>query len=206
MVTVDTFLLRFFRFCLQVLLIQRDQEPFSEKWALPGGFIEMEESLLESAKRELFEETGLENIDLFQLGVAGNPGRDPRGRTISIIFGGILSPPFPDARAGDDAKKTKWFSLNKMPLLAFDHKQIIINSHQKVKEKMITQLLIFKFLPQRFQENDLKKLSETVFDDLGLTEMVIKRGISQNLIKKVETYYLQKNLRIGVKNDMFNLI
>jgi 8-oxo-dGTP diphosphatase len=206
MVTVDTFLLRFFRSCLQILLIQRDKEPFSEKWALPGGFIQMEESLLESAKRELSEETGLEYVDLFPLGVAGNPGRDPRGRTISIIFGGILSPPFPDVRAGDDARKTKWFSLNKMPLLAFDHEQIVINSLPKIKEKMISQLQIFKFMPQKFQENALKNLIKNLFSDSGLTEIVIKRGISQNLIKKAETYYRQNILNIVTKDDMFNII
>ena len=79
MVTVDIILFRFFKENLEILLIQRKNNPFKEKWALPGGFIEMNEPLLEAAKRELKEETAVDNIKLFELKTFGKPGRDPRG-------------------------------------------------------------------------------------------------------------------------------
>ncbi len=85
-VTVDIIVFCMFDKEMSVLLIQRGKEPFREKWALPGGFIEMEETLLETGRRELKEETGLENIILHQFKSYGDPHRDPRGRTISVVF------------------------------------------------------------------------------------------------------------------------
>ncbi len=109
---------------LQLLLIQRKCPPFENEWALPGGFVEMDEDLIEAAKRELKEETGIDGIDLFQLQTFGKPGRDPRGRTISIVFWGK----YVDKKitiAGDDAKDSKWFTISELPKLAFDHDDIL---------------------------------------------------------------------------------
>ncbi|MCF0207477.1 MAG: NUDIX hydrolase [Bacteroidales bacterium] len=110
----------------KLLLIKRLNEPFKDCWALPGGFIEMEETLEESAIRELREETSLSGIKLTMFNVFGNPGRDPRGRTITIAYYGICKSP-QMAAANDDAKELKWFPINELPNLAFDHKQIIDN-------------------------------------------------------------------------------
>ncbi|MCF8361135.1 MAG: NUDIX hydrolase [Prolixibacteraceae bacterium] len=107
-----------------ILLIERRNEPYKNMWALPGGFIEMDEDLIDACKRELQEETGITNIKLEELATFGKPGRDPRGRTISIVFWGIVNKKT-EIKAGDDAAKVKWFNINSLPLLAFDHDKII---------------------------------------------------------------------------------
>jgi len=112
----------------EVLLIRRANDPFKNQWALPGGFIEMDEDLHEAAKRELFEETGIVHNGLQQLFTVGTPGRDPRHRTISIIYGGVFNPDSMEIKAGDDAKDAKWFTVNSLPTLAFDHNKIIFHS------------------------------------------------------------------------------
>lgn len=127
MVTVDMVVLRNIESNPQILLIERGKDPFKSSWALPGGFIEMEEELVDSAYRELREETSIGNIELQALNTYGKPGRDPRGRTISVIFGGILKSQ-DEAIAGDDAVKADWFSIHQLPELAFDHDLIIKES------------------------------------------------------------------------------
>ena len=108
----------------QLLLIQRKYPPFENEWALPGGFVEIEEDLKEAALRELEEETGLKGLKLEQLHTFGKPGRDPRGRVISVAFWG-QSFNETKAVAGDDAKKAKWFPISQLPRLAFDHEDIL---------------------------------------------------------------------------------
>jgi 8-oxo-dGTP diphosphatase len=109
----------------EILLIKRKHDPFIGKWALPGGFVEIDEDLKEGAKRELIEETGIENIQLTQFKTYGKPGRDPRGRTISVVYSGYVEEQKNDIKAGDDAAEVSWFDLGKLPALAFDHKFIL---------------------------------------------------------------------------------
>jgi len=127
MVCVDMFILRKALGSHEILLIKRINNPYKDHWALPGGFIEMDEDLVDSAYRELEEETHITQIKLDQLKTYGTPGRDPRGRTISVVFGGFLEAK-QEAQAGDDAKETQWFSIDKLPPLAFDHELIIKES------------------------------------------------------------------------------
>lgn len=108
----------------EILLIKRLNEPFKDYWALPGGFVDENEDLEEAAHRELKEETNLEVEDLYQLGAFGAPGRDPRGHMISIAYLGYSSD-VENVKAMDDAKELKWFKINDLPKLAFDHKEII---------------------------------------------------------------------------------
>jgi len=129
MVCVDIVVLRKAIDSHEILLIQRLNEPFKDHWALPGGFIEMEEDLIDSAYRELEEETHITQITLRQLKTYGKPGRDPRGRTVSVVFGGNLESK-QEAQAGDDAKETQWFPIDQLPPLAFDHDLIIKESLQ----------------------------------------------------------------------------
>jgi 8-oxo-dGTP diphosphatase len=125
-VTVDVAIFRPIGDEYQILLIKRDQEPYKDKFALPGGFIEMDESLEQAALRELFEETGVENIQLTQIQTFSQPDRDPRGRVISTCYGSVLKPEDQiHVQAGDDASAAAWFSLNVLPPLAFDHPRII---------------------------------------------------------------------------------
>ena len=124
-VTADCIITRKYQGKNEVLLIKRMHEPFQNQWALPGGFIEIDEDLLEGAERELMEETGITNIDLQQFKTFGKPGRDPRGRTISVVFHGRIQDHAAQIKAGDDAAEAQWYDVNKLPELAFDHEVII---------------------------------------------------------------------------------
>jgi 8-oxo-dGTP diphosphatase len=162
MVTADIFLLRLLNNELEILLIQRKNPPFKDKWALPGGYVEIDEELVDSALRELAEEAGLKDIPLKKFGVFGKPGRDPRGRTITVLFLGIL--PFNtdmDTKAGDDAANVEWFSLNHLPDLAFDHDLIIETSIRRFRKNCLLNHWFLLFLDkQEFSELEALKLIE----------------------------------------------
>jgi len=108
-----------------VLLIRRDKPPFEGCWALPGGFVEMNETLEEAIARELEEETGLRNVSLEQLHAFSAIARDPRGRTVTVAFYGLAGEGTTRLQAGDDARAAQWFPLDNIPPLAFDHQQMV---------------------------------------------------------------------------------
>jgi 8-oxo-dGTP diphosphatase len=108
-----------------ILLIERKNEPFKNQWALPGGFIDINEEIEVAAYRELKEETSISDINLKQFHTFGKTGRDPRGRTISIIYSGEIVNLNQEIKAGDDAKSFRWFKLKEAPEMAFDHKKIV---------------------------------------------------------------------------------
>ncbi len=118
--TVDSVLIK----AGKILLIQRNHPPFAGHWALPGGFVDENEPLEAAARRELFEETGLEPPELQQLGAFGDPGRDPRGWTVSVVFWANVEDEV-TPRAGDDAAAARWWPLDDLPPLAFDHAEIV---------------------------------------------------------------------------------
>lgn len=124
-VTVDIAVFCKFDSRWKVLLIQRGNPPFEKLWALPGGFIGMDETLKASALRELEEETGLKDLVLEQFRAYGDPGRDPRGRTVSVVFYGFTLPENAHLAAGDDASDARWFDLADPTALAFDHELIL---------------------------------------------------------------------------------
>ncbi|MCP4600842.1 MAG: NUDIX hydrolase [Proteobacteria bacterium] len=125
MVTVDTAVFRITSQSLEVLVIRRKNSPFSGELALPGGFVDMDEDLLDAATRELFEETGLKGVRLEQLAAFGKPGRDPRGRNISIAFVGVLEGKNFQVCGGDDASEALWVPARRCPTLAFDHFEML---------------------------------------------------------------------------------
>ncbi len=137
MVTVDAAVFAFIKGRAHLLLIKRAKEPFKGKWALPGGFVEMDEELTGAAARELAEETGLAGIKLEQLRAFGRIGRDPRGRNISVVFFGIAEPDQTRIRAADDAKEAKWFDINRLPSMGFDHDEVVRFAIKKLKRKRI---------------------------------------------------------------------
>lgn len=117
----------------QVLLIERKHDPFAGHWALPGGFVDPDETLEQAATRELEEETGVTGLTLIQLQAFGDPGRDPRGRTVTIAFLALLDHA-PRVTAGDDASKAQWFSVDALPKLAFDHAKILAQGLKRYHE------------------------------------------------------------------------
>lgn len=123
-VTTDCLIFRKMGSKWNVLLIERGNEPFKGCWALPGGFLEMEEDLDTCAARELQEETGLTGIDLHQLYAFGDPHRDPRHRTVTVAYWGVDTSQ-QEAIGSDDAAEARWFALDELPDLAFDHEKII---------------------------------------------------------------------------------
>ena len=126
MVTVDAIVFAVDGEDIKVLLIKRGGEPFKGKWAIPGGFVEMDEELKDAAARELAEETSLTGIELEQMHTFGTIGRDPRGRQITIVFSGITGPENMDVQGGDDAEEARWFDINALPQeIAFDHRDVI---------------------------------------------------------------------------------
>lgn len=133
-ITLDAVIFKDLNSSARILLIKRKKDPFKNSWALPGGFLEETEELVEGAKRELLEETGLEIEDLKQLKTYGDINRDPRGRTISIAFIGVVNKEV-KIKAGDDAKEVNWFDLDELPHLAFDHSKIIEDAKNYLQTK-----------------------------------------------------------------------
>jgi 8-oxo-dGTP diphosphatase len=118
----------------RVLLVRRKHDPFAGRWALPGGFIEMDESLEAAARRELYEETGVEAEELEQLHTFGDPGRDPRGRIITVVYLAIVDAAKIKPRAADDAAEVGWHWLRQPPALAFDHAEILACARRRLEE------------------------------------------------------------------------
>ncbi len=122
--TVDALVLASHENGLQILLVKRDNEPFRNFWALPGGFVNMDETLEEACLRELKEETGIGPAKMEQFRVFDAVNRDPRGRTISVVFYAYL-PEIMEAQGGDDAALARWFPVKQLPQLGFDHSKIV---------------------------------------------------------------------------------
>lgn len=129
-VTVDAVVFGYQREDLQVLLIQRKNDPFQGKWALPGGFVEDDEALDTAAARELEEETGVHTSNLTQLYTFGKPERDPRARAISVAYYTEVDQSEVNPQAATDAAETRWFSTRKLPELAFDHAEILAKAKE----------------------------------------------------------------------------
>lgn len=124
MVTVDAAVFTLAEGKARLLLVQRKHEPYQGSWALPGGYVEIDEDLPEAAARELAEETGLQGVSLEQLHTFGKPGRDPRGRTITVVYFGIAGKDQQQVKAADDAAQAQWFDIDNLPPMAFDHDEI----------------------------------------------------------------------------------
>ncbi len=162
--TVDCVVFGFDGSGLQVLLIRRGVEPFAGSWALPGGFVQMEENLETAARRELEEETGLKGVFLEQLCTFGDPGRDPRGRVVSVAFFALVQPDQHPARGDTDASDAKWFEAGKLPPLAFDHASILGAALERLRGKIRYQPVGFELLPKRFTLAQLQTLYEAILD------------------------------------------
>nr|WP_255653629.1 MULTISPECIES: NUDIX domain-containing protein [Myxococcus] len=149
---------------LKVLLIQRGVEPFQGRWALPGGFVRMDESLDEAARRELEEESGIRPGHLEQLFTFGAPERDPRGRVVTVAYFALVKLSAHTLRAATDAREAAWFSVWDTPKLAFDHADILNTALQRLKGKVRYQPIGFELLPPKFTLTQLQRLYEIVLE------------------------------------------
>ena len=159
-VTTDCVIFGFNGERLQVLLIERGIEPFKGRWAFPGGFLKMDETAEEGAKRELKEETGLENAYIQQLHTFSAPNRDPRERVITIAYYALVK--IQEVKGGDDAASARWFPLDEIPPLAFDHDFILRMATQRLREQIHFQPIGFELLPEKFTIRELQSLYEAI--------------------------------------------
>lgn len=147
---------------LKVLLIQRGLEPCLGAWALPGGFIRIDEDLDASARRELMEETGVADLYLEQLYTFGAPDRDPRERVITVAYYAIVNLFEHPVRPDTDAVSAAWFPVASLPELAFDHRAILDKALERLAGKVRYQPIGFEFLPRKFTLTQLQRLYETI--------------------------------------------
>ncbi len=166
---------------LKLLLIERGNEPFLGYWALPGGFLHQDETIDECAARELREETNLRNVYLEQFKVFSNPKRDPRERVMSVAFIALVRPSDFNVIPGDDAAEVGWFDADALPALAFDHKQIIVEARERLKEILHLKPIAFNLLNRYFSLGELQRVYEvinnTTYDRRNFTRSVQEAGI-----------------------------
>ncbi|CAM1355589.1 NUDIX domain-containing protein [Tenacibaculum halocynthiae] len=149
---------------LSVLLIKRGVQPFKGSWALPGGLVLENESLEDAVQRELAEETGVTIDYLEQLYTFGKPGRDPRNRVVSVTYFGLVSPNNFKISADTDADEAQWFSISKLPELAFDHDTILKTALRRLQNKINYQPIGFELLNNEFPFSDLENLYQTILN------------------------------------------
>ncbi len=166
---------------LKVLLIQRRKSPFQGDWALPGGFVEIDEDLDSAARRELKEETGLSKVYLEQLYTFGEVERDPRGRVITVAYFALVNLPRHTVRAASDASRAVWFSMSDLPALAFDHEEILSVGYQRLKNKVRYQPIGFELLPAKFTLRQLQQMYEIILgrelDKRNFRRKILSMGI-----------------------------
>ncbi len=162
-VTTDVITFRVRADQLQVLLVRRANPPFQGRWALPGGFLDIDEDLEQCARRELAEETGIRVTHIEQLHTFGRPDRDPRERVISVAYLATVRQDDPaQPVAASDAAAVRWFPLDELPGLAFDHGQIIDKARQRLRDKLEYTSLVFQLTAETFTLGELQRLYEAI--------------------------------------------
>ena len=147
---------------LALVLVQRADWPHAGKWALPGGFVDIDESLRRAAWRELREETGLQAGHLEQLGAFGRPDRDPRERVITVVYIALAPADRIRLRAGSDAQDARLFYVDELPELAFDHARIVGHAIDRISERLDTAGVASRLMPETFTLPELQRACEAV--------------------------------------------
>lgn len=170
---------------LKVLLVKRGIEPFKDKWAIPGGFVKLNESLEEAAKRELEEETGVKEVYFEQLYTFGDVNRDPRGRVVTVAYFALINSEKAkqELRATADVSEAKWFFMSGLPELAFDHAKILKYALKRLRWKFEYTTIAFSLLPKKFTLTQLQKIYETVFDKKFDKRNFRKKILSLNIVE-----------------------
>lgn len=166
---------------LSILLIQRGHEPFPGAWALPGGFVEIDEELDEAIARELAEETGVAGVRLSQFGAFGTLGRDPRTRTVSVAYIGVIDGGKLAVEAGDDAAAARWFDVEDLPELAFDHGAIAARARRHLRESLRHLGVGAQVMPDAFTLDALRAVYDTLagrpFDPAAFDREMVNLGV-----------------------------
>jgi 8-oxo-dGTP diphosphatase len=176
-VTVDVIIFTLYDNDLQVLLVKRGNPPFEGMWAIPGGFVGIDESLERAALRELEEETGVRDVYLEQLYTFGDAGRDPRGRVITVAYFALVPATAVQPRAGYDAAEARWWSMYDLPPLAFDHAGILAYALQRLRYKLEYTAVGFELLPKAFTLSELQAAYEII-----LGEKLDKRNFRRKIL------------------------
>lgn len=165
-VTVDVVIFSLINRTLHVLLVQRKRWPFEGRWAIPGGFIRLDESLAEAARRELEEETGVRDVYLEQLYTFGDVQRDPRHRVISVAYIALVRADAQTIRVSAENSDVRWFPVDHLPTpLAFDHDQILAYALSRLRSKLEYTTLAFQLLPELFSILELKHIYEQILGE-----------------------------------------
>lgn len=149
---------------LEVLLVRRALEPFAGRWALPGGFVHVDESLDDAARRELQEETGLDRVFLEQLYTFGAVDRDPRERVVTVAYYALVKLSDHKVKAATDATDAAWFAISDLPELAFDHAEIFELALTRLRGKLRYQPIGFELLPKKFTLTQLQRMYEVILE------------------------------------------
>ncbi|MCB8926796.1 MAG: NUDIX hydrolase [Ardenticatenaceae bacterium] len=176
-VTVDVVIFSLVEDELKVLLIKRLAPPFANMWAIPGSFVQIDESLEETAVRALADETGVEDVYTEQLYTFGKPGRDPRTRVITVAYFALVPHDAIHHKAGRDASETGWFTISQLPPLAFDHAEIIDYAHTRLRYKLEYSSVGFQLLPDVFTLTELQQAYEII-----LGEQLDKRNFRRKIL------------------------
>ncbi|NCN86792.1 NUDIX hydrolase [archaeon] len=190
-VTVDTVIFTVRNDSLQVLLVKRGVEPFKGNWAIPGGFVKLDESLEDAAKRELKEETGVKDVYLEQLYTFGEIKRDPRGRVITVSYLALINSDKIVLTPSTDVNEAKWFNVKHLPEFGFDHRKILNYALKRLKWKFEYTPVGFSLLPTKFKLSELQKLYEIVFD---------REFDKRNFSKKIHSLNFLKE--VGIEKDV----
>ena len=184
--TVDCVIFGYDETDLKVLLIQRDLEPFAGHWALPGGFVQMDEDLDAAALRELREETGVRKVFLEQLYTYGAVDRDPRGRVITVSYYALVKLTDHVIKAATDARNAAWFAVTDVPTLAFDHQTILDMALDRLKAKLRYQPIGFELLPNKFTLTQLQRLYEVILEQSIDKRNFRKRIMEMDILKELD--------------------
>jgi len=163
-VTVDLLIFTILDSELRILLVKRAAWPYENSWAIPGGFVRMDESLENAAKRELHEETGVTDVYLEQLYTFGEPDRDPRTRVITVAYIALIDSESRTLRASSDVSEAQWFSVKKLPALAFDHSTIVEYGLNRLRSKLEYSNIAYGLLPTEFRLSELQRVYEVILD------------------------------------------
>lgn len=185
-VTTDSVIFGFDGVSINILLIERGIDPYKGTWALPGGFLNMEETVEEGAKRELYEETNINDVYLEQFHVFSAVNRDPRERVLTVAFFALVSKNDFEVIAGDDASKAQWHEWNHLPPLAFDHADIIRMAREKLQEKLRISPIAFKLLNNVFKMDELQRIYELIHERKYDRRNFMRKMEASGFLKKIE--------------------